>query len=79
MEGACVGLVVDGGVHGCDGGRAERTGHVADAHTDYVGFGVGILIGVYSLCHFREEVAFGEFAEVVVYMKHIIYDIFVGV
>ena len=36
-------------MHGLDGSFADRAGHIADTHTDYIGFGMLFLIFVDAL------------------------------
>ncbi len=70
VESVDMGEVVNGGVHGLDNGRRERTRYVADAHLDELDVRMGRGEVGRTMGDLAEEVAAGEFLIVLVDCGH---------
>ena len=70
MEGLHMGEVVNGGVHGLDNGRRERTRHVTDAHFDELDVRMGRGEVGRTMGDVTEEVTTGEFLIILVDCGH---------
>ena len=64
------GLVVDSSMECLDRSLADGAGDITYAHTDYVGFGVSLLVVRHFLCYIREEIGWGQLREIVVDLYH---------